>query len=223
MKPPAVKTPRSYDSSRRQKQAKATQLHVLRTAVDLFEHQGYARTTIAEIAAAAGVSAETIYATFKNKASLLHRAWDITVGGDDQDVVFHERPEIRAMLEEPDLGRRLRLHAPIATATARRTASFQLMLRAAAGAETSAAQMLEEIDRQRLAGISVMAQAAAATGQLAVTEERCRDVMWSTTDGMLWHRLVAERGWPDDEYATWLGDMWIAMLVAPKKRASRLR
>jgi AcrR family transcriptional regulator len=217
---PAVKRARRYDSSRRQEQARATRLHVLRTAVDLFVAQGYARTTINEIAAASGVSAETIYATFRNKATLLHRAWDITVGGDDQDVVFHERPEIKALISEPDLRKRLRMQAPITTATARRTAPFQLMLLAAAGAESSAAEMLAEIGRQRLAGISVMARMAAETGQLAVSEEQARDVLWSTTDGMLWHRLVVERGWTDEEFADWLGRMWVAMLVAPRPRKS---
>ncbi|MDQ1687220.1 MAG: hypothetical protein QOK42_195 [Frankiaceae bacterium] len=221
MPKPVVKSPRAYDSSRRQEQARATRLHVLRTAVDLFVRQGYARTTIREIATAAGVSAETVYASFKNKATLLHRAWDITVGGDDEEVVFHERPEIRALMAEPDLRKRLRLQAPISTATARRTAPFQIMLLAAAGAEPEAASMLEEIGRQRLAGLTVMARQAAQTGQLAVSEEQARDFMWSTTDGMLWHRLVSERGWSDDEYADWLARIWIAMLVGPRRRTTR--
>jgi hypothetical protein len=39
-------------------------------------------------------------------------------------------------------------------------------------------------------------------------------VLWSTTDGTLWHRLVVERGWTDDRYATWLGRMWASTLVA---------
>ena len=74
--------------------------------------------------------------------------------------------------------------------------------------------MLEEMDRQRLAGIAVMAAEAAATGQLAVSEEECRDVIWSMTDGMLWHRLVAQRGWWNERFAEWLGRMWVDLLVA---------
>jgi hypothetical protein len=62
--------------------------------------------------------------------------------------------------------------------------------------------------------MGVHSAAAAGTGRLAVTEEECRDVLWSTTDGTLWHRLVVERGWTDDRYATWLGRMWVSMLVA---------
>lgn len=204
---------RSYNSSRRQEQARQTRRTVLRTAHDLFVEKGYGRTTIADIARAAGVSAETIYATFKNKATLLHRVWDVTIGGDDADVVFHERPEIRAIRAEPDLAKRFLLHAHMSTATARRMAPFLLALRGAAATEAAAAELLAEVDRQRLAGMTVMAHEAAATGALAVTEEQCRDLIWSTTDGTLWHRLVAERGWTDEQYAECLGRMWVAALV----------
>jgi hypothetical protein len=74
--------------------------------------------------------------------------------------------------------------------------------------------MLAEIDQQRLNGISVMAREAAKTGQLAVSEQECRDVVWAFTDGTLWHQLVVERGWTDERYADWLGRMWVRMLVA---------
>jgi AcrR family transcriptional regulator len=217
-----VKARRAYDASGRRAQADANRRAVVVAAQELFLRDGYGRTTIAAIAEAAGVSPETIYGAFGSKAQLLHRAWDITVGGDDQEVVFHERPEIVAMREEPDLRIRLRLHAAISARTAQRIGPFQLMVQSAAGSDPAAAAMLEEMGRQRLAGLSVMAAEAAATGQLAVSEEECRDVMWSTTDGLLWHRLVRERGWDQERFADWLGRLWTAVLVdasgKPKRR-----
>src|SRR3569623_37539 len=189
-----VKRVRSYDSSGRQEQARQTKLAVIRAAQRLFIEQGYGRTTIAELAAAAGVSAETVYGAFKNKPTLLHRVWDVTIGGDDEEVVFHERPEVVAIRGEPDLAKRLMLHAAFSTATARRVTPFLRALQGAAGSEPAAAEMLTEINRQRLAGLSVMAREAAKTGQLAVSEEECRDIVWSFTDGTLWHQLVNERG-----------------------------
>ncbi len=206
---------RSYDSSGRREQAREAQLRIVRAAHDLFVAQGYGRTTIADIARAAGVSAESIYSTFKTKATLLHRVWDITIGGDDEQVVFHERPEIKAIRAEPDLRKRFVLHARMSTAAARRFAPFLLALRGASGSEPAAAEMLAEVDRQRRAGMAVMAHEAAATGQLAVSEQDCLDLIWSTTDGLLWHRLVQERGWSDEHYADVLARMWIATLVAP--------
>jgi AcrR family transcriptional regulator len=217
----SVKARRPYDSSRRQVQARDTRLRVLRAAHDLFVTQGYGRTTIADIARAADVSAETIYARFKNKMTVLHEVWDITIGGDDQDVVFHERPEIKAIRAEPDLRRRFLLHARMSTIAARRMAPFLLALRGAAASEPAAAAMLAEVDRQRLAGLGVMAREAAATGQLAVSEQECLDLIWSTTDGVLWHRLVAERGWSDEQYAECLATMWnAAMTSTPGQAAS---
>lgn len=204
---------RSYDSSGRRAQANESRSAIVRTARDLFIQQGYGRTKVADIAAAAGVSVETIYSAFGNKATLLHRAWDITVGGDDEDVVFHERPEVMAIRGEPDLAKRLMLHAAFSTQTAQRIAPFQIMVQSAAGTDPVAAEMLEEMGRQRLVGMTVMAKETAATGQLAVSEEECRDVMWSMTDGMLWHRLVNERGWTNDRFADWLGRMWVDLLV----------
>jgi AcrR family transcriptional regulator len=204
---------RPYNATRRRAQARETRSLIVRTARDLFIEHGYGTTTIADIARTAGVSVETIYATFKNKATLLHRAWDITVGGDDEDIVFHERPEVRAIRDEPDLAKRLMLHASFSTTTAQRIAPFQLMVQSAAGADPAAAAMLAEIGRQRLAGISVMAAEAARTGQLVVSEQECRDVIWSFTDGMLWHRLVNERSWSNERFADWLGRMWVRTLV----------
>jgi AcrR family transcriptional regulator len=206
---------RQYDSSRRQEQARQTQRAVLRAAHDLFVEQGYGRTTIADIARAAGVSAETIYATFKNKATVLHRVWDVTIGGDDEDVVFHERPEIMAIRAEPDLAKRFMMHARMSTATARRMTPFRLAVQAAVGSEPAAADMLAEMDRQRLAGMTVMAAESAKTGQLAVSEEQCRDVIWAMTDGLLWHAFVNGRGWTDEQYAEWVGRVWVATLVRP--------
>ncbi|MEU4251726.1 helix-turn-helix domain-containing protein [Amycolatopsis sp. NPDC026612] len=205
---------RPYDSSRRREQAKENRRRILGAAHDLFVTRGYGRTTIADVAAEAGVAPETVYAAFKNKPALLHRVWDVAVGGDDQDVPLLARPEMRAVLAESDLRARLTAFAVFNTATMRRTARLHLAVRGAAASEPAAAAMLGEIDRQRLESMAGHARAAAATGQLAVAEEECRDVLWSTTDGTLWHQLVERREWPDERYAAWLGRLWVSALLA---------
>jgi AcrR family transcriptional regulator len=209
-----VKKLRTYDSSHRRAQARETQRAVLAAARELFVEQGYGRTTIADVARAAGVSVETVYAAFGNKATLLHRVWDVTIGGDDDEITYHERPAILALRAEPDLARRFELQAALFTETSRRIVPFLLAVQGAAATEPAAAEMLAEMGRQRLEGLSVMAAAAAATGQLAVSEQECRDILWSTMDGVLWQRLVNERGWSDEQFQSWLAQMWIATLVS---------
>jgi AcrR family transcriptional regulator len=209
-----VKKPRAYDSSRRRAQARETRRAVLDAARELFVEQGYGRTTIAHVAHAAGVSVETVYAAFGNKATLLHRAWDVTIGGDDEEITYHERPEILALRAEPDLARRFAMQAVLFTQTSRRIVPFLLAVQGAAATEPAAAEMLAEMGRQRLEGLSVMAKGAAATGQLAVSEQECRDIIWATMDGGLYQRLVNERGWSDERFQQWLAQMWIATLVS---------
>jgi AcrR family transcriptional regulator len=204
---------RPYNSARRREQAGETRLRIIRAAQDLFVDQGYGRTTIAQVAQTAGVAVETVYATFGSKPKLLHEVWDVTIGGDADDVPVHERAEMLAVRAEADLARRLRRLAVFNTAVSRRTAPIMVALRGAAASDKSAAAMLTEIDRQRLEAMSLHAREAAATGQLAVTEAECRDILWSTTDGALWHRLVTGRNWADGRYAAFLGDLWVAALV----------
>jgi AcrR family transcriptional regulator len=204
---------RRYDSSRRQEQAKENRRRVLAAAHALFVTKGYGRTTIADVAAEAGVAPETVYSAYQNKPALLHRTWDVAVGGDDEDVPMLERPELRAVFAESDLRARFAAFAVVNTAAMRRTARLHLAVRGAAASDPAASAMLAEIDRQRLESMGVHAREAAATGQLAVAEEECRDVLWSTTDGMLWHRLVECQGWSDERYAAWLGRLWVSSLV----------
>jgi AcrR family transcriptional regulator len=220
-----VKRSRTYDSSRRRAQAQETRRAVLAAAHALFVDRGYGRTTIADVARSAGVSVETVYGAFGNKATLLHRVWDVTIGGDDDDVVYHERPEVVAVRNEPDLARRFTMQAALFTQTAQRIVPLLLAVQGAASTEPGAAEMLDEIGRQRLIGLSVMARDAAATGQLAVSEEECRDLVWAMTDGTVWHRLVNERGWSDERFRDWLAQVWVSTLVsgAPDRAAKPRR
>jgi len=219
VKPPPVKRP--YTSARRQEQAGETRRRIIRAAHEHFVAQGYGRTTIAEIAASAGVSVETVYAAFRNKPTLLRQVWYVSFRGDEEDLRLLDRPEIRAVLAEPDLPTRFGRHAVVVTAVFRRIAPLLAALQGAAAAEPAAAAMLAEWTAGRLDACTRYAAAAAATGQLAVSEDECRDVLAATMDGTLWQRLVAERGWRDERFAAWLGRLWTVQLVKPRRTRQR--
>jgi AcrR family transcriptional regulator len=207
----AVKRP--YRSARRREQAGETRRRILGAAHDLFVGQGYGRTTIAEVARAAGVAVETVYAAYGNKPTLLRQVWYATMRGDEADIRLLDRPEIRAVLAEPDLATRLRAHAVVMIPVWRRITPLLRALQGAATSEPAAAAMLAEFDERRLDAAGHYARAAAATGQLAVSEQECRDLLAATMDGALWHRLVTECGWSQDRYAQLLGTIWVAALV----------
>lgn len=212
---------RQYNSARRQQQAGETRLRIVHAAHDLFVAKGYGRTTIAEIALMAGVAVETVYAAFRNKPTLLRHVWYTSFRGDEEDIRLLDRPEIRAVLAEPDLATRFGQHALVVTAVFRRIVPLLAALQGAAASEPAAATMLAEWDERRLDACTRYAEAAAATGQLAVSEAECRDVLAATMDGALWQRLVAERGWSDERFAAWLGRLWILQLVMPRHAGRR--
>lgn len=209
--PKAVK--RRYVSLRRDEQTRETRLRIIRAARELFVTKGYGRATLVEIAREAGVAVETVYAAFGNKPTLLRQTWYVDFRGDETDVPLFERAEMRAILDEPDLAARIRRHAVFITATSRRIGPLAAALEGAAASEPVAAEMLAEFSKRRLDVTTRYAKAAAATGRLAVSQVECRDILFATTDGALWRRLVVERGWSDERYADWLGSLWIAQLV----------
>ena len=73
-----VKTTRAYHSPLRAAQAEQTRRRVLEAARRLFQRRGYAGTTVAAVADAAGVSPETIYLSLGGKRGLLEGVMEIT-------------------------------------------------------------------------------------------------------------------------------------------------
>ena len=204
---------RQYNSTRRQEQAAATRQRIIHGAQELFVTMGYARATISEIAQRAGVAVETVYSAFGNKRTLLRHVWYVSFRGDDADIRLLDRPEIRAVLAEPDLATRLRAHAVALTPVFRRITPLLRALQGATTSEPAAAAILAEYDQRRLDAAGHYARAAAATGQLGVSEQECSDLLAATMEGALWYRLVEERGWSEERFAQLLGTMWVAALT----------
>lgn len=73
---------RNYRSSVRAQQAANTRDTIIATAAELFNRRGYAQTSVAAIAEAAGVSVNTIYVSVGGKPALLQAL--ITSGENDE-------------------------------------------------------------------------------------------------------------------------------------------
>src|SRR6266508_3348969 len=102
---------RAYNSPRRREQAAATRSAVLSAAGRQFEEHGYPATTVAAIAAAANVSVKTVYLAFETKAGILRALWNERLRGDSEGAPVAARDWYRAVLDEPDPVRKLRMNA----------------------------------------------------------------------------------------------------------------
>ena len=199
---------RSYDSSGRSRQAQENHDRISRVAHDLFVEHGYGNTTIAGVAKAAGVSPETVYKAFGNKATLLRSAWFVMMRGDGEDKSLYARPATQEVLQLPDLADRIDGFARLITERNRRINPLLRAIEGAAAAEPGAREMLDTWKARLIDVATRFAHTAAETQQLQIPEDECRDITYAMLDGALWHRFVVERGWTDERYAEWLSTQW---------------
>jgi AcrR family transcriptional regulator len=211
----AVKPPRRYDARRRQEQARATRRAVLAAARERFVAQGYAGTTIAAVAAEAGVSVETVYKAFGNKPGLVKAVFDVTVVGDDEPVPMLQREFVRRNMAEPDPRRKLEAYGEHLAETAPRIGPVLLVVREAAATDAGAASVWEQLQDERLTGMTAFAEHLAEGGHLrpGVSMEEARDVLWVHNSLELWELLVRLRGWSDERFGRWVGQQLVAALL----------
>ena len=93
---------RRYNATSRRDQALRSREAILRHAHRLFVQHGYVGTTMAAIAAAAGVSVETIYKSIGNKPAVLKAVLDAAIVGDDEPVPMLRRELVARMRAESD-------------------------------------------------------------------------------------------------------------------------
>src|SRR6266581_5080962 len=91
----------------RRERAKATHWRIVKAAYTLFCARGYAGTTMAQIAEAAGVAVQTVYFTFHTKSMLLSRAYDFEVMGEDEPLTTDKQTWYGAMKAEQDVEKAL--------------------------------------------------------------------------------------------------------------------
>src|SRR5215469_2206868 len=216
-----VKMPRTYDASRRQEQAEENRARVLGAARARFLADGYTATTIPGVARDAGVSVQTVYKAFGNKGGLLKAVFDVAVTGDDQPVPVAGRDEIKRIQAEPDPRKKLRMYSEYFVQGAQRAVAVELLARDAASSDPAAAAVWDQIQQQRLTGMSQFAGHLHSGGHLpaGTTIEEARDVLWTFTSPELWELLVIQRGWTPTRYGHWLASMLIAALLTPQPRA----
>src|SRR3954470_15128365 len=95
--PVGGKRTRTYRSARRSAQALATRRTVLDAARELFVARGYLASTVADIAATAGVAVDTVYAAVGPKPVLLRELVETALSGMDVAVPAEERDYVRAI------------------------------------------------------------------------------------------------------------------------------
>jgi AcrR family transcriptional regulator len=212
-----VRPRRRYDSPRRRAQAEATRRDIVAAAQRLFERQGYAATTMAAIAAEAGVALKTVYLAFETKAGVLQAVWNTGLRGADDDRPVQEQEWYREVLDEADPARRLFLNARNSAEGKRRIAAVAEVIREAAPADAEIGALWARIQTEYRANQRAVVEPLAKRKQLApgLDVERAADILWAINHPNTWQLLVVKRGWTPEEYERWAAEAARAQLLPP--------
>jgi AcrR family transcriptional regulator len=209
---------RSYNSPRRREQAAATRREILDAARRLFERQGYAATTMAAIAAEAGVALKTVYVAFETKSGVLRALWNLLLRGDEEETPIGERAWYREVLDETDPERRLRLNARNSSEGKARIGAVAEVIRTAAPTDPEIEALWNRIQTDYHANQRAVVERLdeGRALQPGLDVDRAADILWTLNHPTVWQLLVRERGWTAEQYEEWAASVAASQLLRPR-------
>jgi AcrR family transcriptional regulator len=202
--------------ARRADRIAGTEERLIAAATRLFVRNGYAATTLATVAAEAGVAARTVYVRFGTKAALLKRAVDVAVVGDHAPVDVTGRDWMHRAMTAPTLDERIAAFAHGSTDIMRRAGALFEVARQAEPVEpliAEAARAGREATRDHIRTLWTVAR------RDGLLPPRTRVTWLAETTALLCADqtyLLATRtlGWETDHYGRWLRETLHRLVTA---------
>jgi len=191
---------RTYNSASRQLQAGQLKDRVLASAKKLFEHVGFEKVTIEEIAQDAQVSASSIYSLYKSKSGILRVLMDQALAPEQlQELVTKHMTEKLPV-------KRFEITARIARQLYDAEKAQIGLFQSAAILDPVFKQLEMEKEQRRYQRQKESVELMAKEGMFkkGISVSKARDITWALTGRDLYRMLVIERGWSPDEYEQWL-------------------
>jgi AcrR family transcriptional regulator len=203
-----VKGRRRYHPPLRAEQADGTRQRVMAAARDLFLARGYAGTTVAAVARAAGVSPDTIYVSLGGKQGLLEGVLALA-RSDPEDPAQrgqeHHHDEVGTLADPHQQLRRL---VELSCQTLARTSPVHAVLRGAADGHPFAAELYTRMLRIRLQlqtrNLQTYLDKSLRPG---LTVKQAAERYSALLSPELYHLLTVEQRWPTRRYASWVADL----------------
>jgi AcrR family transcriptional regulator len=205
---------RKYHSPLRADQARRTRRRVLEAALHLFADRGYAGTTIAAVAARAGVSPETIYLSLGGKRGLLEGVIEVAIAGGD-DTANREAERWAEVARLPGAADRLAQMVDYSCAILARTRPIHTVIRGAADKEAFAAALGKRLLHDRLTAQSERVReylGGHLKQGLSISDAGERYCALASPE--LYYTLTVEFGWTAEQHRRWLTELLQTELLA---------
>lgn len=201
---------RPYHSPKRTQQAERTRRRIADSARRLFAQHGYGPTTIEAMAAEAGVSVQTVYATFGSKRAVLLSLLDHMEAEADLDALM------RVLREGPAPPHQLRAMVAFGARLFERASDLLAIARSAGHAEPDLVDLVHAGEQRRRLGQGPIVRGWKRAGALRpeLTSGQAADILWSFTGEDVYRLLVEQCGWPVSRYQRWLESALTELLFA---------
>jgi AcrR family transcriptional regulator len=201
----AVKSKRTYASPRRKQQAAETGSAILRAARELFVDQGWKATTIAAIAAKAGVATETVYAKFGTKRAILQAMVVAAMRGASPDTPFMEQSDRKAVTSQVDPEQMIEAFATDISAVLVRVAPVLAVVRTAATEDAEIKALYLDLHAARRRNLqSFVEQLKKVSGsRMRVSVDAATEHVWSVASPelyLLWNETASADSRPHREW-----------------------
>jgi AcrR family transcriptional regulator len=207
--------PRRYSSTVRRQQAAATRSRILHAAAALFTRQGYADTSVAEIAERAGVSVDTLYASVGRKPQLLLAVHDMVLGSADEPIPALQRDYVIAVGRAEGARAKIAVYAEALGRVLPGAVPLSDALRIAGITDPECRAVWDALNDRRAANMRLFAADLRSTGELRddLTDDDVAHLVWSTNSPEF-YLLVTSRGRTPADYAALVADVWTRTLLA---------
>jgi AcrR family transcriptional regulator len=195
-------------STYRQEQAAATRQRMASAARELFRERGYGATTLAAIAAEAGVAEPTVYAVFGSKKGFL-------LALRQQMHAEVELPKLTAEAKAaPDARQKLEGWARLLRRQMERSYDVIAAHREAARIDPAAAEEYRGVLDSRAGVMQELIRELGADLSSDLNLRTATDIVWALSNEEIYRELVQERGWSPHRYETWMARTLKQQLLA---------
>lgn len=204
---------RTYDSSNRRARAATRRAGIVEAARRRFLTDGYVATTVASVAADAGVSVDTIFKSFGGKVGLLQAAWEQALQGQGERPA-EERADTAA--SHGDAKTMIAAWAILSAEVGGETSQLFALIRSIAVIDPGVSDLYDRVEQSRSLRMAHNARLLAATGALrpGLSIDQTRDILLAIS-GHLPEPLLDRAAWPEADYVNLVDRLLQAALLAP--------
>lgn len=185
-----------------------THAKVVAAATQCFVERGYLSTTMAEVAAAAEVTVQTLYLRFGSKVALLAATHDVTLVGDEEPVPVLNRPWVTQLRQEADGPAAVSLLVEQLQRMHTRVSDLYAAIQSSS-ADPHVAVLLDDLRRQQAQTLTALVgELATKSGYRTDLEPTCASDIVYALAGIDSHRLlVHDRSWSAQQWHVWVTDL----------------